>query len=190
MLVYACTRCKPITLQPAACTHKSQAVSLFHILSSPAVWAGKGSRCWLLPETAQTSWRAGTWWCCTWMSWCSYSGWGERKKRKIRGTLNISVGLFWEKTLLPHTETFRCTLCHWLWPFSPPLWRHKAWNQSLKRCNVNTDNILRDKKGESRQQSTIFVDLFRNQWSWSHRWRLLDNQSHIHTHMGTNNQTN
>lgn len=34
-----------------------------------------------------------------------------------------------EKTLLPHTETFRCILCHWLWPFSPPLQKHKTRNE-------------------------------------------------------------
>lgn len=56
--------------------------SLLRLLSSPAVWAGTGNRCWRLPGTAQTSWRAGRWRCCTWMSWCSYSGWGGGKKKK------------------------------------------------------------------------------------------------------------
>lgn len=46
--------------------------------SSPAGWAGTGSMCWLLPGIAQTSWQVERWWCCTWRSWCSYSG--ERKQ--------------------------------------------------------------------------------------------------------------
>lgn len=43
-------------------------------------------------------------------------------------------------THLPHTETFRCTACHWLWLFFPPLQRYIKW---LKKGDITT-NIYRE----------------------------------------------
>lgn len=94
----------------------------------------------LLPGTAQTGWQAERWWCCTWRSWCSYSGgWWEENIGWIF-KLNLIFSdrqRCWGETL-PRSETSHCTLCRWLWPVSALLQKHKQsvsraeWAQHLK----------------------------------------------------------
>lgn len=109
--------------------------------SSPGGWAGTGSMCWLLPGIAQTSWQVERWWCCTWRSWCSYSG--ERKQVEGFG--------FWDRWV---RQCERSTLTAY--------WNFSLYSLSLARTLLSSSAQRDTTKGNESDRDDIPTEMSQN----------------------------